>query len=221
MKKVAALVLALALLLASAALAEVEIIGGTAATASGDLAFGEALEIEKIGVFKPLSVTADDYAFSIAAYDRDPEEKFTTPAVSDWGNVARFKYEFNGGNHPWSEMYLIHGFALKASSGEYKLLDVRMSVLNKMITPMDLADMAQATVTFAGEYEFPLLQVRMETDDTLGNPNEWLVEATPVPMLVERNVHFIFEVPNIVAASTEDLVAAFTLHGEAYELVLR
>ena len=47
MKKSAALVLALALLLANAALAEVEIIGtDSGATASGDLAFGEKLEIE-------------------------------------------------------------------------------------------------------------------------------------------------------------------------------
>ena len=222
MKKIAALLLVLTVLLENAALAEVQIIESTgAAGAGGDLTYGEKLEVEKLGDFTPLSTVADTYAFSIAAFERDETEEFTTSNAGDWASRVRYKFDFKGDTHPWSEMYLAYDYAVQASSDEYKLVDVRMSILNRMITAMDLGELIQAKLTYAGEYEFELQQVRMETADNIGNANEWLVPATPIPMLVERNVHFLFEVPNIVATSTEDLSVTFTINGQDYELVIR
>ena len=148
-------------------------------------------------------------------------EDFVTPEMGEYSHATRHKFEKRGDKDPWANDYIDNDCALKASSGEYKLLDVRVSILNKMITPMDLAQIAQASLTYAGEYPFELTEARMEADDTLGNINEWLVPATPIPMLVERNIHFIFEVPNVVATSTDDLVFSLTINGEQYDLTLR
>lgn len=196
----------------------------------GDLPVGETVTIDKVCDLTLLGYVADTYAMSIAAYERDENELFLTPEAAavnleeynNWGSYERYKYKRNEEDKAsYVEMYLDIGSAIKASSDEYYLLDIRMNVLNRMIAPMNVNETIQANLKYADDYTFDPIDIRMETSDTLGNEKEWLVEATDIPMLVERTVHFIFEVPKIVATDKESLTADFVVKDERFEIVLR
>lgn len=195
----------------------------------GDLPVGETVTIDKVCDLTLLGYVADTYAMSIAAYERDENELFLTPRADTvnhegdyWSSTERYKYKMNEEDlSGYVEMYLDIGSAIKASSDEYYLLDIRMNVLNRMIAPMDVNETIQANLKYADDYTFDPIDIRMETSDTLGNEKEWLVEATDIPMLVERTVHFIFEVPKIVATDKESLTADFVVKDERFEIVLR
>lgn len=197
---------------------------------SGELTIGETITIDKLCDITLLSYVADTYAMSIPAYERSDDETVKTKEYrgasrtnDSWGDHSRYKYVRNEaeGASSYVDMYYDIFAAEKASSDEYKLLDVRLSVLNRMITPMDLSEVFTAKATFMEDYNFPLTYLRTEMTDPAGNKNEWLTEAKPIPMLVQRNVHFIFEIPNIVAESRESLVVTLGVDGEEYEIVIR
>lgn len=208
----------------------VTVIGDTEGV-NGSLQIGETVSVEKVCDFTLLSYVADTYALSFPAYERPDDELFTTPdhekgrgidEGGSWGQQGRYKYALNNsGKSGYALMYYDIYAAQKASSDEYKLLDVRVSILNKMISPMDIEKVFNAKAVFMDEYEFPLTYICMETADTLGNQNEWLVDAKPIPMLVQRNIHFIFEVPNVVAESRESLVVTLSVDKDEYEIVIR
>lgn len=142
--------------------------------------------------------------------------------VDSRGSFQRYKYKENGNNKlGYALMYADIGAAKKSNSDEYKLLDIRISVMNKMISPMDVEKVFTAKAIFMDDYEFPLTYICMETADSLGNQNEWLVDVKPIPMLVQRNIHFIFEVPNVVVESSESLSVLLTLNKDEYEVVIR
>ncbi len=219
----------------SASAEGVTVIGETTGV-NGTLQIGECISIDKVCDFTLLSYVGDTYALAIAPYERPEDELFLTPEakgnktvrnssgtlVDSWGSMQRYKYKNNSNNKPgYAIMYGDIGAAKIASSNEFKLLDVRVSVLNKMISPMDVQKVFSAKSRFMDEYDFPLTYVCMETADTLGNPNEWLVDVQPIPMLVQRNIHFIFEVPNVVVESNESLVVTLGVNKDEYEIVIR
>lgn len=204
---------------------QVQIIDG--GTGMGEIVPQEIISIENICDVQLLGAVAGSYAMSIAAYERPEDELFLTPAASGttssgWGSCERYKYELNSaGKVGYIEMYVDIGAALQASSDEYQLLDIRMSILNRMLSPMEVAETIQIKVTYDENYVFESPVIWMEQADTLGNPNEWLAEASPIPMLVERTTHFIFEVPEIVTTSAEPLEATITINGEEYTYAIR
>ena len=198
MKKFIPMLIAL-MLLATFACAEdlqVQIIGE--ATGDGSVAAEEVISIDHICDVKLFGAVAGTYAMSMPAYARPEDERFS-----------------------YVEMYEGIVAAVQASSDEYQLLDVRMSILNRMLSPMEVTEKIQVKLTYDDYYVFETPAIWMETADTLGNPNEWLTAATPIPMLVERTTHFIFEVPKIVTTSTEPLVAIITINGEDYTYTIR
>ena len=226
-----ALMLAVASVTSSVAFAEGVTVISDDEGVSGSLQIGETVSIEKVCDFTLLSYVADTYALSIPAYERPDDELFTTPEHEKgrdigegdyWGQFGRYKYALNdSGKTGYAVMYYDIYAAQKASSDEYKLLDVRVSILNKMISPIDIEKVFSAKAVYMDEYAFPVTYVCMETADTLGNQNEWLVDAKPIPMLVQRNIHFIFEVPNVVAESRESLVVTLSVDKDEYEIVIR
>ena len=232
MKKFISMLIAL-MLLATFACAEdlqVQIIGE--ATGDGSVAAEEVISIDHICDVKLFGAVAGTYAMSMPAYARPEDELFLTPEVptvnafSDfYGGCERYKYESNADGNVvycgYVEVYVDIGAAVQASSDDYQLLDVRMSILNRMLSPMEVTEKIQVKLTYDDYYVFETPAIWMETADTLGNPNEWLTAATPIPMLVERTTHFIFEVPKIVTTSTEPLVATITINGEDYTYTIR
>ncbi|NMA13555.1 MAG: hypothetical protein GX933_10305 [Chloroflexi bacterium] len=112
-------------------------------------------------------------------------------------------------------------FPTEASSSEYKLLDVRVNILNKMRSDMEIDKVFSAKAIFMDEYEFPLTYIKTELINSDGTVDNSLYPAKPIPMLVQRTVHFIFEVPNIVAESSESLVVTFGVENDEYEFILR
>ena len=200
---------------------QVQIIDGGSGT--GTIAPQEVISIDNICDVQLLGAVAGTYAMSIPAYDRPEDELFLTPEVDNWKYAERYKFEINenGNFNPYVSMYVDIGAAIQASSDEYQLLDIRMSILNRMLSPMEVAENIQVQVTYDENYVFESPMIWMEQADTLGNPNEWLTEATPIPMLVERTTHFIFEVPKIVTTSTEPLEATITINGEEYTYAIR
>jgi hypothetical protein len=143
------------------------------------------------------------------------------PDSNKWGSYERYKFDVNSGKAGYMDMYLDIDSALQASSEDYYLLDVKLNVLNRMIAPMEIAETIQSELHYDSDYTFELTDIRVEQEDTLGNPGEWLVEATDIPMLVEKTVHFIYEVPKIVVTDDADLTVDFTVKDEEYEIVLR
>ena len=200
---------------------QVQIIDGGSGT--GTIAPQEVISIDNICDVQLLGAVAGTYAMSIPAYDRPEDELFLTPEVDNWKYAERYKFEINesGNFNPYVSMYVDIGAAIQASSDEYQLLDIRMSILNRMLSPMEVAENIQVKVTYDENYVFESPMIWMEQADTLGNPNEGLTEATPIPMLVERTTHFIFEVPKIVTTSTEPLEATITINGEEYTYAIR
>lgn len=224
MKKILAILLAL-LCLASVACAEGSII--ISGTDSAEVTLGDKISVEKVCDVTISSLTADEYAFTVAAFERPNDELVNSPAVkseltgTQWNERARYKYDMNGDVNPYAMAYADCGFALKASAVEYKLLDLRLSVLNRMLLPMTVADKVQVKLVYDTDYEFEATYVRMETADTLGNPNEWLCEPEDLGMLVERTVHYVFEIPNAVLQIEAPLKAVITVSGEEYEFIIR
>ena len=191
-----------------------------------ELILEETASVEKCLDITYLGCVADDIAMSIPAYVRDEEETVETPEAralngDHWNNRTRYKYKKNGESNPYADMYVAIGAALKPQSDEYKLLDIRMNILNTSITPLDLEERAQALLTYADDYEFELAYIMTEVSDTLGNKNEWLTDNIEIPVLVEKTVHFIFEVPNVVATDTKPLSAELNIADNLFRINIR
>ena len=207
----------------------VQIIGAdttTTSTVGGDLQIGEKVEIEKVFDITLLGFVADKIAMSIPAYERPDDETVKTPETKDpsgstWGNKNRYKYEKNGDTNPYADMYIAIGTALEPSSDDYLLLDIRLDILNKALTPLDLSEAVKATLVYDDDYEFEMTAVKTEKTDPEGNKNEWLTDELEIPVLVSKTVHVIFEVPEIVGTGTEPLVAKLTVADNEFEIVLR
>ena len=207
----------------------VQIIGAettTSGTAGGDLQIGEKVEIEKVFDITLLGFVADKIAMSIPAYERPDDETVTTPKTQalngdTWNNRSRYKYEMNGDSHPYAEMYVAIGAALEPSSDDYLLLDIRLDILNKALTPLDLSEAVKATLVYDDDYEFEMTTVKTEKTDPEGNKNEWLTDELEIPVLVSKTIHVIFEVPEIVATSTDPLTAKLTISDNDFDIVLR
>ena len=204
----------------------VTVIGGSATNTSGsDLTEGETVTIDKVCDLTYLGCVADNYAMSIAAYSRDEDESIETPSVrgsQDWGKYIRYKFKENAQQKPgYFYVYTDIGAAVQPSSEDYMLVDVRFNVLNRSISPLSLNDV-KATLKYNDEYPFDLTIIKMEESDGNGHSNEWLTDIKDIPTLIDRNLHFIFEVPKLVATDTSGTLAAtFDMFGEKYDIELR
>lgn len=221
--------------------AEVQIIGdwSDAGTSAHTLEIGETYNIEKKCDIKLLSFVADEYVFSIQAYERDENELLTTPkyryidivhpniytgdfGYSHWDNDReRYKFKNRDGVCSYSDMYLDLGAAVKAQSDDFLLIDIRMEIANCMIAPFDIKREVSAKLISADEYEFPVLGYFYEIPDCNGTDNEWLEDAGRIPSSEKKNVHIVFEVPYEIAAGTDSLVSELEIGGESFEVILR
>ena len=107
--------------------------------------------------------------------------------------------------------------ALRSSSDEYMLVDVRAYILNRMKEPLKVAEKIKAVLTYDEDYPFDVSALRMEP-----LTSNAFVEMRDMNMLIERNVHFIFEVPKtVVMETTAPLYVSFTVDEEQISLSLR
>ena len=204
----------------------VTVIGGSATNTSGsDLTEGESVTIDKVCDLTYLGYTADNYAMSIAAYSRDNDESIEVPKVKgskEWGKSNRFKLKENESKKPsYLDVYTDIGAAVVPSSEDYMLVDVRLNVLNRSTSPLSLNDV-KATLKYNDEYPFDLTIIKMEESDGNGHSNEWLADIKDIPTLIDRNVHFIFEVPKLVATDTSGtLNVTFDMFDENFDIEVR
>lgn len=198
----------------------------SAPVSRGNLVPEETITVDKVCDITYLGCVADDIAMSIPAYMRDENETVKTPSAKalngdHWNDRVRYKYKKNGESNPYADMYVAIGAALKPQSDDYKLLDIRLDILNRSITPLDLAERLQAKLFYEDGYEFELTTVMTEVTDTAGNKNEWLTDEIEIPVLVNKIVHLIFEVPNVVATDTAPLSASVILADNEFGIEIR
>ena len=166
---------------------------------SGDIEPGEAIRVDGLCGFVLLSCTFDTYAAASALAEKAGEAYSEAAAL-----------------------YSDAGKALEAKSREYRLMDVQVSILNRKKEDMDIAATVTASTLYDDYYEFDPIAIKEEGPDNNGIPHMYLEDLKPLPMLVERIYHYVFEVPEIVETDEEaPLVVTFAIGGETYELLVR
>ena len=195
-------------------------------------AIGESFTIPSVCDLTIHSVAVGYYAMAIAPFERDEEALYTLPGiivrsaaeasvVSQFDSGSRYKFEKNGNLDGYADIYVAINRALKASTADYRLLDIRVCVLNRQKEAMDIQETFSATLQFDEEYEFDSRWICAEGADISGSSAEWLVDGEAIPPLLYRTVHFIFEVPALVAGGEELLTADLRIGEEGWHVQLR
>ena len=183
----------------------------------------EALQEEAEGAVDEATDTAGDTFEDLEAEGFDyadlvEGEKLRIPKVCD---MTPLNYTIDAYAYGSSEAGIGDGTgkgaALRSSSPDYQLLDLRVYLVNRKMEDMVVEDTIQARLFYEGKYTLDKHEIYMEVPGT-----SKLSKSEPIPMLVDRTLHIIFQVPNVVASEEgERLEAIFTIDGEEHVWVIR
>lgn len=161
-----------------------------------NLSEGDAFNIDGIGQVTVLPWAMDDYAASIAFIERGEELK------------TIYKY-------------ILDGHAVCAASADFKLLDLRLEVLNTSGGDVDLTEAIEATAVIDGQYIYLPVGAMEEIDSENGAPREYLAQLRPMSMFEKRTVHILFELPAIVETNNYTIDVSLKASGQSFNIVLQ
>lgn len=154
-KNIVALLMIVTLLLASAsALAEDTIVVGGE---NPEVALGDKITVTDMCDITFINFVSGEYISSIPVWERPDDVVIAISkqaSTRDQDGEARKWENYSGGPKGYLPSYVEKGYALKASTKEYKLIDVRCTVLNVQLSSLGLDDKVSTELSFMDKYTF-------------------------------------------------------------------
>ena len=104
----------------------------------------------------------------------------------------------------------------EAKEDGHQYLDIKLNYKNLAGSEIDADEVGSIKIKFADKYEYTSFSIIEDSDGDFTYSN-----ITPIAPLTTGKLHYLFDIPDEVANSSESIVAYITVGTENYELVIR
>lgn len=182
------------------------------------------LESDNISSNEDISTTTDNNnLFNISISHSDSNDTPTVANKIALNDIVskESKYEFSVIGYDFAKKILppnTSGYYsyYEAKEDGHQYLDIKLNYKNLDSTEIDADEVGSIKIKFANNYEYTSFSIIEKADG-----NFTYSSITSISPLTIGKLHYLFDIPDEVANSTESIVAYITIGSEKYELTIR